>query len=352
MCKPPDFLTDPPYFRCWAQSEGSMDNPLNMLSELRLIGGIFLDGEFTAPWCVLSKVTPEECTQFTTPPSQLIGYHYVISGCLYLNVEGQTPIRVEGGEIVVLPRNENHVIGSAPGLIPIAADPLVQVDANGGLARIVYGGGGEQTRLLCGYLGNDKPNSAILSILPSVLKINVAEGASGEWIESSFRFAAQELANAKAHSTTILARLAELLFMEAVRRYLESNPSAHGAWTAGMRDPLVGRALGLLHDRLAQRWTTESLAKAIGLSRSAFAERFTRLVGEPPMQYITRQRLERAAVQLGELSTPIPLIASSIGYESEAAFSRAFKREYGVPPATWRREKIREPAKPDAHFNG
>lgn len=317
-----------------------MDNPLNMLRELRLTGGIFLDGEFTAPWCVLSKVEPEDCTQFTSKPDHLIAYHYVISGRLFLNVDGQNPIPVEGGEIVVLPRNEDHVIGSAPDLIPINAHPLVQPDADGGLARIVYGGGGERTHILCGYLGNDMPRSAIISILPSVLKINVAEGASGNWIESSFRFAAQELANTRSHSPTILARLAELLFMEAVRRYLESNPSARGAWTAGLRDPLVGRALGLLHGRISQRWTTESLAKEIGLSRSAFAERFTRVVGEPPMQYITRQRLEQAALQLSESPIPIPLIASNIGYESEAAFSRAFKREYGVPPAAWRREKM------------
>jgi AraC-like DNA-binding protein len=321
-----------------------------MLRELRLTGGIFLDGEFTAPWCVLSKVEPEDCTQFTSRPCHLIAYHYVISGRLFLNVDGQAPIPVEGGEIVVLPRNEDHVIGSAPDLKPINAEPLIQSGEDGKLARIIYGGGGERTHILCGYLGNDMPHSAIFSMLPSVLKINVAEGASGNWIESSFRFAAQELANTQAHSPPILARLAELLFMEAVRRYLESHPPARGAWTAGMRDTLVGRALGLLHGQISRRWTTESLAKEIGLSRSAFAERFTRIVGEPPMRYITRQRLEQAARQLGESSASIPQIASSFGYESEAAFSRAFKREYGVPPAAWRREK-RQLKKPDTFQN-
>lgn len=309
-----------------------MDNPLNMLRELRLVGGIFLDGEFTAPWSALSKVAPEDCTQFASPPSHLIAYHYVISGRLFLQVEGQAPLLVEGGEIVVLPRNEDHIIGSAPDLPAVDVEPFVEPDTQGGLSRIAYGGGGERTHILCGYLGNDMPNSGIISILPSVMKINVADGASGNWIESSFRFAAQELASTKTHSPMILARLAELLFMEAIRRYLDEHPSARGAWTASMRDPLVGRALELFHKQLSRRWTTESLAKEIGLSRSAFAERFTRLIGEPPMQYITRQRLDKAAEQLGKSSTPIQVIATNSGYESEAAFSRAFKREHGVPP--------------------
>ena len=135
-------------------------------------------------------------------------------------------------------------------------------------------------------------------MLPSVLKLNVSDGASGGWIESSFRFAAKELTEGQAKSPPILAKLAELLFMEAVRRYFASQPPAAHAWTAGLQDPVVGRALGLLHGQISRRWTTEDLARETALSRSAFAERFTRVIGEPPMRYLARQRFEQASAQL------------------------------------------------------
>lgn len=136
----------------------------------------------------------------------------------------------------------------------------------------------------------------------------------------------------------ILAKLAELMFMEAVRRYFASQPPAANAWAAGMRDPVIGRALGLLHGQIARRWTTGELAHELAVSRSAFAERFTRAVGEPPMRYLARQRFEQASSQLKETADPIARIGYDVGYESEEAFNRAFRREYGTPPAAWRKE--------------
>jgi AraC-like DNA-binding protein len=245
-------------------------------------------------------------------------------------------VPVESGEIVVLPRNDDHLIGSALNLRAVSADHLIRPAAGGGLAKIVHGGGGERTHILCGFLGNDMPHNAIIALLPSVLKLNVADGASGSWIESSFRFAAKELSEAA--SMPILAKLAELLFMEAVRRYLATQAPALSTWTAGMRDPIVGRALGLLHSQIARRWTTEDLAREVAMSRSAFAERFTRVIGEPPMRYLARQRFEQATARLRDSADPIARIAFEVGYESEAAFNRAFRREYGIPPASWRRD--------------
>lgn len=315
-----------------------MDALLDMLRAMRLTGGIFLDAEFTAPWCISAKVGPEDCIPFTSEPRHIIAYHYLTAGRCLLKVGNQAPVTLESGEIVVLPRNDDHVLASALNLRPIGADDLIQPGVAGGLAKIAYGGGGDRTRILCGFLGNDLPHNAFITMLPSVLKLNVAEGASGSWIESTFRFAAQELAQGQANSPTILARLAELLFMEAVRRYLASQPPAAIAWTAGMRDPIIGRALGLLHSQVARRWTTKELAQEIAVSRSAFAERFTRVVGEPPMRYLARQRFEQARHRLETTSDPITWISYDVGYESEAAFNRAFKREYGVPPASWRRE--------------
>lgn len=188
--------------------------------------------------------------------------------------------------------------------------------------------------MLCGFLGSDTPNDPIIHVLPKVLKLNVAEGASGRWIESSFKFAAQELAGGLVRSPAVLAKLAELLFMEAVRQYLISLPPEQSVWCAGVRDPIVGRALGLLHSQMNRRWTAEDLAQAVGVSRSAFAERFTSSMGEPPMRYLAQQRLQTAALRLKDSSDSIARIAFEIGYESEAAFNRAFKREFGVPPAT------------------
>lgn len=314
-----------------------MDALMEVLRAMRLSGGIFLDAEFSAPWCVSAKVAPEDCAPFTTEPRQIIAYHYVTEGRCLLKIGGLRPVEVESGEIVVLPRNDHHIIASATSLRPVSADYLIQAAPEGGLAKIVYGGGGARTSILCGFLGSDLPHNALIALLPSVLKLNAADGASGDWIKGTFQFAARELAAGQANSPMILAKLAELLFMEAVRRYLASQPPAANAWAAGMHDPVVGRALGLLHGQIARRWTTESLANELAVSRSAFAERFTRAVGEPPMRYLARQRFEQASAQLKETADPIARVAYDVGYESEEAFNRAFRREYGVPPAAWRR---------------
>lgn len=313
------------------------DFSLEMLRTLRLTGGIFLDAEFSAPWCISAQVTPDDCGPLTPLPRHIIAYHYIIAGHCFVSVDGMPPVEVQGGDIVVLPRNDHHILGSALDLSPVCPEQLIQQAPDGGLARIVYGEGGEVTSMLCGFLGHNMIRSAIIAMLPSLLKLNVAEGASATWIESSFRFAAGELAAGQRQSATMLAKLAELMFMEAVRQYIAAQPAEPGSWLAGMRDPLVGRALALLHGQLARRWTTDDLAKEVGLSRSAFAERFVRALGEPPMGYLLRHRLEQAANQLLETSDSIAQIAYGIGYESEGAFSRAFRREYSLPPATWRR---------------
>jgi AraC-like DNA-binding protein len=309
-----------------------MDPLADVLRTMRLTGGVFLEAEFTAPWCVLSQVAPEDCHPLPAP-AQLIAYHYVVAGRLLLQAEGEPPLGVEAGEIVLLPRNDPHRLGSGLDLPPVNAHRLIQPAADGGLARIAFGGGGEPAaRILCGYLGSDARGNPLLAGLPRVLRLRVGEGASGDWIASSFRFAAQELRGGPA---TVLARLAELLFIEAVRRYVAGLPPGGTGWLAGLRDPVVGRALALMHGRAAHPWTTEALAREAGLSRSAFAERFTGLVGEAPMHYLGRWRLRTAADRLRE-GQPVARVAYEVGYASEAAFSRAFKRDYGTAPGTWR----------------
>lgn len=309
---------------------------------MHLTGGVFLDAEFTSPWCVSSRIGPEDCRAFLPAPAHVIAYHYVTEGRLLLEVNGQSAVAVRAGEIILLPRNDMHRLGSALNVRAVSADDLIQPMRNGGLARIVHGGGGERTRILCGFLGVDTPNPPIALILPAVLTLTVDHEASGAWIESSFRFAAQELVAGPPGSPTVLAKLAELLFIEAVRRHLASLPAEQSGWLAGFRDPIVGRALALLHGRKAHPWTAEELAREVGASRSAFADRFTTLMGEPPMRYLARQRLQFAAQRLRESHESVAGIGLDAGYDSEAAFSRAFKREFGKPPAAWRKERMKD----------
>ncbi len=317
-----------------------METVLDILSGLRLTGSIFLDAEFTAPWCVTAKVGPEDCSPFVPEPRNIIAYHYVSVGKLLLEVDGAPPVCVRGGEIVVLPRNDTHRLGSSLGLRPVSAEHLIQPGTNGGLARIVHGGGGERTHIVCGFLGSSSANEPLLTLLPKVLKIAVLEGASGPWIESAFRFAAQEFAAGRTQSPTVLAKLAELLFLEAIRQYLLSLPPGQTDRLDGLSDPVIGRALGVLHGQMGRAWTAEELAREVGLSRSAFAARFTQVMGEPPMRYLAKWRLQSAAQRLTESQEPIARIAYASGYESEAAFSRAFSRAFGMPPATWRKQHL------------
>jgi AraC-like DNA-binding protein len=241
---------------------------------------------------------------------------------------------------VLLPYNDAHSFGSELNLEPVPAREIIQPPQQGGLARIVYGGGGVATQLLCGYLGCDTPFSPLLSALPSVLKLNVRSTASGTWIESSFRFAASEIAAGRLGSTTVIAKLSELLFVEAVSQFVASLPAERRGWLAGLRDPQIGRALAALHARPTEEWTAESLALEVGMSRSVFAERFSSLVGQPPMQYLALWRLHMAAQRLREGRGSVAQIGFSIGYESEAAFSRAFKRQFGTSPGTWRKQSV------------
>ena len=196
-----------------------MDMLVELLQGTRLSGGIFLDVEFTAPWCVSAKVQPEDCSSLAPAPRHIIAYHYVTGGQALIGVEGLPAMAVSAGDIIVLPRNDFHTVGSHTGLTPIRADPLIEPCPEGGLDRIVHGGGGAPTRMLCGWLGCDDPHNPVLALLPRLMKLKVGDAASAGWIESSLRFAGEALAGGRLDSPATLGRLAESLFMEAVRRY-------------------------------------------------------------------------------------------------------------------------------------
>ena len=313
-----------------------MDPLSDVLRSFRLTGGIFLDAHFTAPWCVVSKLTAEDCGPFLTAPSLLIAYHFVIAGRFLLTIEGEPSIEVRAGEVVLLPRNDVHMLASASDLAPVDAHDLLQPSAGGGLAQISHGGGGETTHLVCGFLSSEDLYNPLIAALPRMLKLDVAQGTSRDWVDASVRFAASELTEGRFASSSVTSRLSELLFVEAVRQYSVTPGDQDAGWLKGLEDPRVGRALALIHRSISSPWSAEALAKEVSMSRSAFVERFTRLMGMPPIRYLTLWRLQTSKLHLRENQKTIAQLAHSIGYESEQAFSRAFKREFGLPPARWR----------------
>jgi AraC-like DNA-binding protein len=310
-----------------------MDALSDVLRVIRLTGGVFLDAAFSAPWCVVSRVGPEDCPTMELPPS-VVAFHYVIEGRMLVQADGKSR-EVRAGEMVLLPRNDAHLLASDAGLPPAQVDPLVQ-RTEGGLMRLEHGGGGAVTRLVCGFVGAGVGRHPLLEALPSMFALDLNGKPCAEFVAASFRYAAQEVASGRAGSATVLAKLSELLFVEAVRNYAESLPSRRQGWLAGLRDAAVGRSLALMHQQVARPWTTEALAAAVAMSRSAFAERFTQLVGMPPISYLTDWRMQVAAARLRETHRSIAQIATELGYESEASLTRAFKRAHGIAPGRYR----------------
>ena len=321
----------------------SMDPLSDVLRAVRLTGSVFLSGHFTAPWCIGVKITADECARHLPGlPTQIIGYHVVIEGRMLVGVDSEPLVEVSAGEIVLFPQNDAHILADRRGVRPISASELIQRSPDGGLYRIVHGGGGVATQIVCGFLASEDSYNPLFSTLPKALKIDVRGGASREWIETSVRFAANELAEGRLASSSVITRLSESLLTEAVRQYASTLADEEVGWLKGVKDPHIGRALALIHHGLDAPWSAETLAREVALSRSAFVERFSSLVGMPPIRYLTFWRLQSAKLNLRETRKTIAQLAYSVGYESEEAFSRAFKREFGLPPARWREKHASE----------
>jgi len=315
-----------------------MDALSEVLRAVHLTGGVFLHAEFSAPWCIASRLAPEDCAPMLGPASHLMLYHYVVEGELHVGVEGHDRFVLNAGEVVLLPRNNLHLLGSDLDQTPVPSHDIIQPAPQGGLYSIRHGGGGARTRLVCGFLGCDRADdNPVLSALPAALRLDIEEGGAAEWMRSTFQYAAEEVAAGRPGSATVLAKLSELLFVECVRRYAQTLPEDQTGWLAGLRDPYVARALASLHREMTRDWTVEELGREVGLSRSALAERFTHLIGMAPIQYLAKWRMQVAAQHLRNSGASLVEIANTVGYESEAAFSRAFKKAFGTAPATWRR---------------
>ena len=319
-----------------------MDALSDVLRVVQLTGAVYLDGAFSAPWCVIVPADSPLCSAYLPPSERIISFHLITEGRCWAMLPDDRggALQVDAGDVIVVPRGETHLLGSSTNLSPEFMAPLLanQVEARPGeVMTLAYGGDGALTQMVCGFLAaQDVWRNPLLSALPRLFKVGM-RGSSASWLESSMHFATKEAASAHAGSATVLAKLAELVFVEAVRRYVDTMPDDRTGWLAGLRDRFVARALALMHARPAHPWTVEDLARQVGMSRSGFAQRFTDLLGVPSMQYLAQWRLQLAAQQLRLADRPLASVAEDVGYESEAAFNRAFKREFGVPPATWRR---------------
>lgn len=318
-----------------------MDALSDVLRTMRLKGGVFLHGEYFAPWCLAVQADARSCAPYLGETTHVIPYHYVLEGRACIGLADGQQLELGPGETVMFPHNHPHLLGSDVTRPAVAGDSVVQPSATGGLATIRLGEGGERTRIVCGFLGlEDISGNPVIASLPAALRLGARTGSAEEWIRSSFHHAAEQIAAGHTASEALMSKLSELLFVEAIQRYAEESAPQQSGWLAAFRDQQLSRALALLHARLAEAWTVEALGHEVGLSRSALAARFVEVLGMPPMQYLANWRVHAAAHELISSGKPIPRIAQQVGYESEASFTRAFKRVMGSPPAAWRRQRL------------
>jgi AraC-like DNA-binding protein len=316
-----------------------MDAFSEVLNGVRLKGAMFFTAEFSAPW----RLSTPHCralapTLAPGAPHMLI-YHFVIDGAARVCLEGEADVELSPGDIVLFPHGDPHSLSAGSGSNQIDGAALLRKVATRDLSPMRAGGGGETTRFVCGYLTCDPLLCGpILESLPSMLTVNIRSDDSGQWLEHSILHLVEEAASDGAGSDVMLAKLSEVLFVDTMRRYVTGLRDQTAGWLAGARDPVVGKSLALLHSRPSHQWTVAGLAMAVGVSRSVLVERFTRYLSVPPIAYLTGWRLRLAAQALTATPKGVADIAADVGYESEAAFNRAFRRAFEVPPARYRRQ--------------
>lgn len=315
-----------------------MDAYSEVLNGVRLKGALFFTAEFSAPW----RLSTPHCralvpTLAPGAPHMLI-YHFVVDGSARVGLEGEPDVELSPGDVVLFPHGDPHRMSAGSGSNEIDGGALLRKVAMRDLSPMRGGGGGATTAFVCGYLTCDPLLCGpILEGLPPLVKVNIRTDRSGQWLEHSILHLVEEAASDRAGSDVMLAKLSEVLFVDTMRRYVTSLPDETTGWLAGARDAIVGRSLALLHSRPSHPWTIAELARNVGVSRSALVDRFTRYLSIPPIAYLTGWRLRLAAEALTSTPKAVADIAADVGYESEAAFNRAFRRAFEVPPARYRR---------------
>ena len=317
-----------------------MDPLSDVLRAVRLDGAFFYTVEGAHPWAVSVAHARERVPRVLPGAEHLISYHIVTSGSCWGGVLGETRVFLQPSDVIVFPHGDAHLLSSDD---TPPRDPTHHTSAPSRSLETVRIGdtrnGGRRATFVCGFLGCDaRPYNPLLAALPRCM--HVPGGVSG-WLAEFPKQVVIESRTARAGGASILTRMAELLFVDVVRRYMDGLSAVETGWLAGLRDPVVGSALGQLHQRPSHAWTLADLARAVATSRTVLTERFVQLVGIPPIQYLTQWRLQLAAKELASGSEKVATIGTRVGYESEAAFSRAFKRATGQAPAAWRRARQR-----------
>ena len=294
---------------------------------LRLTGSVYARSELTAPWGI------------ELPP--LVGhmmFHIVTVGRCWLEIDGSAPLQLERGSLALVPHGLGHALVSERGeaAVPFFDLPIERVTER--YERLEHGGGGEACRLICVVVRfDDAAAERLVDALPPVLHLDAWEGGDDRWLSDTLRFIAREAEALRPGGETVITRLADILAIQMIRHWIESETELEHGWLAALRDERLGRAIAAMHREPGRDWSLESLASAASMSRSAFAARFSEVLGEPAMRYLTRWRLQLARVALRESDEGVGLVAERFGYRSEAAFCRAFKREFGVSPGSDRR---------------
>lgn len=311
----------------------------DVLRAVRLTGAVYFDFELSSPWVAQAPPAPTIAAMVMPGAQRVIEYHVIARGSCWGHAVGHEPIRLREGDLILFPQGDAHILSSAPGM---RAEPDLAVYARDSTPLpLVYemgGGGPDGARVVCCFLGLDeRPYNPLLAALPAVIHLSAAAPhAAGASLGMLLNLALRESGSGRAGAENVLARLSELMFVESLRLYVETLPPSGMGWLSGLRDPVVGQALAALHAAPKEEWTVERLARIAAVSRSVLAERFTELVGHPPMQYLALWRMQLASRLLID-GEPVAAAADAVGYESEAAFSRAFKKLVGQPPAAWKR---------------
>jgi AraC-like DNA-binding protein len=331
----------------------SRDTLSDLLRSVRLRGAVFFHVSLRDQWSAEAS-TAKDIAQAVMPGCEhVMEYHMVAKGEGWAAVSGLSPVRLSTGDIVMFPQGDRHVISSAPGVQPKRIAPEwifarrndpkpIPISLRNGIVdeRTAMPIGDAEAVLVCGFLGCDlKPFNPLVAALPRILHLPAAR--AGDWVSRVIDQAVVESDTPRPGGDAVLERLSEMMFVDAARRYLDSLPEDATGWLAGLRDRFVGRALGLMHERADHAWSVDELARQVGLSRSALHERFMQYLGQPPMQYLASWRIQLGARLLRESNRNVASIALDVGYDSEAAFSRAFRRMVGMPPAAWRRAQAR-----------
>jgi len=335
----------------------SGDTLSDLLRVVRLRGAVFFYLRNAESWVAETPRSSKIIPAVMPGVEHLMPFHGLARGSCWGGVAGEAPIRLDEGDVVLFPQGDHHVLSSTPGMrakgvdVDIYFSPKppqlpwsLTVTNEGTATESVEGGGREETTVVCGYLGCDaKPFNPLLASMPRMVHIPGLAGKGNSWTAMYLRSLADESTRKRPGGEAVLERMSEMLFVEALRHYASSLPPGQTGWLAGMRDAAVGRALALIHQRPAEAWTVERLGEQAALSRSVLHERFVHFIGLPPIQYLAQWRMQLAAGWLRETDAKVVEVAQEVGYESEAAFSRAFRRAVGESPAAWRRARRARP---------